>query len=368
MDPLEIQLIAGTLPPPACYASEQERFEAYVAAITATTTGGIQWVADDTAPASLDSYWLRLDSNGRPIEALKWSDADGIWLRWFDLMVFGTDTGAANAYAITNTPAFTAVTAYKVGKSYTFIAANANSGASTFNVDGMGAKTIKKNTNEDLAQGDIKAGQVVTVVYDGTYFQTVSRLSATSDHGSLFDQTPGTGKTWTCPANVTSIEVSLVGGGGGGNQDAGTAGGGGGGFCYKRWSVTPGTVYKYDIGSAGTKATSAGTDTSGGNSRFNTDAATPQVASGGTKASGGGAGGSYSGADWGIAGTAGDRAIGDGRFMGGQSAFPGSQAGWSFTNIVGGQDGILGGGGATDTDPTSKDSSSGGAGAMLLKW
>lgn len=359
---IEIELIAGTLPPPACYSSEQERFEAYVAAITATISGGIQWDASITAPTDLTNYWLRLDSNGRPIEALKWSTSDGVWLRWFDLMVFGTDTGAANAYAITNTPAFTAVTAYQVGKFYTFVAANANSGASTFNVDGMGAKAIKKNTNEDLAQGDIKAGQVVTVVYDGTYFQTVSRLSATSDHGSQFITTTGAGN-FTVPSNVTSIVVECVGGGGGGALDASTAGGGGGGYSYKRWSVTPGQVIAYSVGAGGARGTGAGNDTSGGNTTFST-----QTAYGGTKASGGGTGGGHANDDWGINGTAGNRKLASDRWGGGEAAFPGSQAGWSLSGAVNYTDGVLGGGGATDNDTGSNEASSGGSGCILITW
>lgn len=201
---IEVQLIAGTLPPPACYQSEQDRFEAYVAAITATISGGIQWEASATAPTDLTNYWLRLDANERPIEALKWSTADGVWLRWFDFMVFGSDTGAADAYAMTNTPAFTAVTAYSIGKAYTFIAANANTGASTLNVDGMGAKAIKKNVTEALVQNDIKTGQVVTVVYDGTNFQMVSRLSG-SPWQSGYVTTSNTGSGTVLAATATLV-------------------------------------------------------------------------------------------------------------------------------------------------------------------
>lgn len=359
---IEIQLVAGTLTPPACYQSEQERFEAYVAAITATISGGIQWTASSTAPTDLTNYWLRLDANGRPIEALQWSTADGVWLRWFDFMVFGTDTGAADSYAITNTPPFTAVTAYAVGKTYTFIAANANTGASTFNVDGLGAKAIKKNVSEALAQGDIKAGQVVTVVYDGTNFQTVSRLSATSDHGSQFITTTGAGN-FTVPSNVTSIAVECVGGGGGGALDASTAGGGGGGYSYKRWSVTPGQVIAYSVGTGGARGTGAGNDASGGNTTFST-----QTAYGGTKASSGGAGGGHANDDWGINGTAGNRKLASDRWMGGEAAFPGSQAGWSLSGTVNYTDGVLGGGGATDNDTGSNEASSGGSGCILITW
>ena len=48
------------------------------------------------------------------------------------------------------------------------ISGTANTGTCTLNVNGLGAKTIKKDVSTDLATGDILANQVVTVTYDGT--------------------------------------------------------------------------------------------------------------------------------------------------------------------------------------------------------
>lgn len=82
---------------------------------------------------------------------------------------YAADTGAANAYVIAPTPA---ITAYAVGQVFRFIAANANTGASTLAVSGLAAKTIKINGNTlDPESGDIPANGVVTAVYDGTLFQ-----------------------------------------------------------------------------------------------------------------------------------------------------------------------------------------------------
>jgi len=83
-------------------------------------------------------------------------------------MVYASDTGAANAYAIALTPA---ITAYAVGQKFRFRATNPNTGASTLNVNGLGVKTIKKFATSALESGDIIAGQVYTIVYDGTDFQ-----------------------------------------------------------------------------------------------------------------------------------------------------------------------------------------------------
>ena len=81
------------------------------------------------------------------------------------------DTGSADAYAVAPAPAYTA---YFAGMQVIFKADNTNTGASTLNVNSLGAKTIKKNFNADLVAGDILAGQAVEVVYDGTNFQFIS--------------------------------------------------------------------------------------------------------------------------------------------------------------------------------------------------
>lgn len=81
---------------------------------------------------------------------------------------YKVDTGAANAYVITPAPA---ITAYAVGQMFSFKAVNANTTTSTLNVNGLGVKTIKKiDGSTNLASGDIGAGQIVLVEYDGTNF------------------------------------------------------------------------------------------------------------------------------------------------------------------------------------------------------
>jgi hypothetical protein len=87
---------------------------------------------------------------------------------------YAVDTGAANAYAVSLSPA---PASYAAGLEVVFNAAHANTGASTLNVNALGAKTIKKwsgGSLADLTSGDISAGQIMSVKYDGTYFQVVS--------------------------------------------------------------------------------------------------------------------------------------------------------------------------------------------------
>jgi hypothetical protein len=84
--------------------------------------------------------------------------------------LYAADGGSANTYAITLSPA---VTAYAVGQIFHFKAANANTGASTLNVNSVGAKTIVKDVNTALASGDISQYEFVSVIYDGTNFKTI---------------------------------------------------------------------------------------------------------------------------------------------------------------------------------------------------
>lgn len=88
---------------------------------------------------------------------------------------YAADTGAADAYAIALDPA---LSGYITGMPIFFKAANANTGASTLDINGLGTKSIKKSTDVDLVAGDIKAGQIVLVVYDGVNFQAIGDMGA----------------------------------------------------------------------------------------------------------------------------------------------------------------------------------------------
>lgn len=96
--------------------------------------------------------------------------------RWVLGSDYVVDTGSANAYAIAPSPA---ISAYTTGQIFSFKAVNANTTTSTLNVNGLGLKTIKKNDGtiaSDLRAGDILAGQIVMVEYDGTNFQLITAL------------------------------------------------------------------------------------------------------------------------------------------------------------------------------------------------
>lgn len=75
----------------------------------------------------------------------------------------GTDT-----YAATPSPA---LSSYVTNQKYYVLFTNANTGAATLNLNTLGVKAIKKTGSTALSAGDIAAGQIVTLIYDGTNFQ-----------------------------------------------------------------------------------------------------------------------------------------------------------------------------------------------------
>jgi len=79
----------------------------------------------------------------------------------------GTSTGSANTHAISVT---IAPSAYVAGQRFAFLAGYTNSGITTLNVNSLGAKTIKAFPAADLAAGEVRAGCVQDVIYDGTNF------------------------------------------------------------------------------------------------------------------------------------------------------------------------------------------------------
>lgn len=82
-----------------------------------------------------------------------------------------SDTGSAGTYQVALNPA---ATAYVVGMVVRFKAGTANTGISTLNVNSLGPIALKKNATFDLMAGDIRAGEIITAIYDGNNFQLVA--------------------------------------------------------------------------------------------------------------------------------------------------------------------------------------------------
>lgn len=86
-----------------------------------------------------------------------------------------TSGGSSNAYTLAANRAFTA---YAAGDVFVFEANHSNTGASTLNVEAVGAKSIVTQTGVALTTGDIVSGGIYAVVYDGTNFQLFGAMPA----------------------------------------------------------------------------------------------------------------------------------------------------------------------------------------------
>lgn len=94
------------------------------------------------------------------------------------------DAGGSDTYACTLSPA---IASYVTGGHYRFKANTANTGAATINLNAIGAKTIVKaagGITTALADNDIRSGQWVDLVYDGTNMQMQSLLGNAAAGGT----------------------------------------------------------------------------------------------------------------------------------------------------------------------------------------
>lgn len=113
-------------------------------------------------------------------------------------LMYAEDGGSSDTYVVALDPA---PSEYFAGMLVIFKANTINTGAATLNVNSLGAKAIKKNYNEDLADGDIKANQLVLVVYDGTNFQYLTAIPETVEVPT--DGWTAHSITWTRTSDTT---------------------------------------------------------------------------------------------------------------------------------------------------------------------
>lgn len=86
-------------------------------------------------------------------------------------LLYATASGTSSAIIVSINPA---PQAYTPGMIVNFKATLSVTGTTTINVNGLGAKAIKKNVVNDLAANDFLANQMVSIIYDGTNFQLLS--------------------------------------------------------------------------------------------------------------------------------------------------------------------------------------------------
>lgn len=123
----------------------------------------------------------------------------------------GTNTYVAN---------ITGITTLKEGFTLRIKFTNANTNASTLNVNGLGAKSILKGNGSILSSGNIKAGQICNLVYGGSNFQllgeggeygtatasdVLSGKTVGTDNGVIEGTIPSKGASTITPSTVAQI-------------------------------------------------------------------------------------------------------------------------------------------------------------------
>lgn len=120
-----------------------------------------------------------------------------------------TSTGSANTYAVTTEQGLTSLTD---GFQLAFKANVANTGASTINVDGRGARALRSVSGANLTAGEITAGSVYTIVYEasGNEWLIHGGLRTTSSGGGGSTPTFSSfGTTWVNLADASAARSNL---------------------------------------------------------------------------------------------------------------------------------------------------------------
>lgn len=214
---------------------------------------------------------------------------------------YAVDTGVANAYVVTLSPA---PTAYVDGMTINVKIKTTNTASSTINVNGLGARVIYKADGSSLLNsGDLFINHTYSLIYNSNYgfmivggdtdavklggvaasgyLQTTNKATQAEAEAGTDDAKYMTALktsqeitklapkpkveisrftasgTWTVPAGVDEVDVYVVGGGAGGAGAKIYGGGGGGGYCklYKDITVTPAASIPIVIGAGGAGGT-----------------------------------------------------------------------------------------------------------------
>ena len=273
--------------------------------------------------------------------------------------------GTANALTVTLDPPPASYTEL-IGVPLRLKLAQANTGPVTLTPNALAAAAILLDGGEALTGGELVAGAIVTVIFDGTNFQ-----ADISSRRIFEDYVAGTRNYVATKTGWHTIELWGGGGGSGGvgsTSANGAGGGGGGGLSIKRIFLTKGTSYSYTIGAGGVGGGPGGNGGTGGITSW----AAVFYAQGGA---GGGANGANNGGVGGV-GVSGDLnlgggygsagALGNGPGGMGGSGGPGGGGGGGGAPGVAANGQVPGGGAGGPGSTTVQAGSNGGAGGIRI--
>jgi hypothetical protein len=108
----------------------------------------------------------------------------------FDYLDVVVTASGTNTYTATPSPA---LASYVTGQRYLVTFTNGNTGASTLNLNSLGARSIVTGGSTALSSGDIPAGQTLLLMYDGTNIKIVGAAGSGGGGGgavsSVFTRT-----------------------------------------------------------------------------------------------------------------------------------------------------------------------------------
>lgn len=120
----------------------------------------------------------------------------------------GTDTGSANAYVLKFGALFTS---YVAGTIIYWVPANTNTGASTLNVNGLGAINITYANGNALVSGQLVANQIAAVAVSGgkfIYLGNTSSAGATSWSSLDISGTPNWSSSYSVSNGIIIVRLA----------------------------------------------------------------------------------------------------------------------------------------------------------------
>lgn len=123
--------------------------------------------------------------------------------------IYVVDQGTANSMVLNPQKI---ITSYTAGLQFEVKVAANCTGATTANVSGLGPRSVVREDGSPLGAGDVVAGGIALIVYDGINFQLLTPASLFISQNSLVHYGVDTGSTDALVATVTPAVTSLSAG------------------------------------------------------------------------------------------------------------------------------------------------------------
>lgn len=185
-------------------------------ATTYTTQSGL---VNNTNPIVLDAAGrtpYEICVNGGVLYKFTLRDSASVLIGTYDnIPAIDDPTVFNNLISVTGTDTLTGtsvppITGYTAGATYSFVAINSNTGATTISIDGLGAKEILYDSSTSLSAGAIVAGKISYIEYDGTRFQLINGITASQIPDGSITVAKLAADTRSDVASATTISLTAL--------------------------------------------------------------------------------------------------------------------------------------------------------------